>query len=109
MSFLSSLLALIVSRVCKSAGFSALGTYLYSVNGKDLISVIRFLTKSGKRFSLLIQQRTIWLSDHRTVLSILMYLVSWSRTKFVNFLPITAAMSSNLGKVIFLTGATRFF
>ena len=79
------------------------------MNGKDLISFIQFFTNSGKSFSLLIQQRTIWLSDHRTVLSILMNLVRWSCTKFVNFLSITAAIISNLGKVIFLTGATQFF
>ena len=68
--------------------------------------MMRLLTKGLSVFLLAIQERTIWLSDHKQAEWLTLIDVE---IMLYNFLPSTAVINSSLGRVCCLRGAALDF
>ena len=90
--------------VSRSAGLSADGQYLHSVE-IDLISLTQLLTNGLSVFLLLIHERTIWLSGQNKILVVRMDV----DINTCSHASSTAAINSSLGKVCCLRGAALAF
>jgi len=90
--------------LCLSAGLSTNGQYFHVVE-MERNSATLLLTKGFSLFSLKIHDRTIWLSDHRKRLVVVLSDILTNDSCAV----IAAAISSSLGKECFLSSATLDF
>jgi len=95
----------VIPLVSKSAGLSDDGKYLHEIE-IDQISLTRLLTNGLSFFLLVIQERTIWLSDQKQTFATMLIDLE---IKLYILVPSTAAINSNLGKECCLRGAALYF